>query len=121
MRRRIIRAAAVGGVFSLTLAISAGLVGCGFSSPSSPSDCTQGPVAIAHFGASVAVLGDSYASGEGTYNTGTCSSDNPPDPGQVPAGPAPGVDGQGAVEGGDGLLAPAIPDLGHGQILQGGS
>ena len=45
----------------------------------------------------------------------------PPDPGQVPAGPAPGVDGQGAVEGGDGLLAAAIPDLGHGQILQGGS
>ncbi len=78
MRRRIIRAAAVGGVFSLTLAISAGLVGCGFSSPNSPSDCTQGPVAIAHFGASVAVLGDSYASGEGTYNTGTCSSHNPP-------------------------------------------
>ena len=107
MRRRIIRVTAVGGVFSLALAICLGLVGCGFSSPSSQSsqssrsggtpvpptpgpapppvsststgrpDCQQAAT-IAPFGSSVAVLGDSYASGEGTYNTSDCNSDNPP-------------------------------------------
>lgn len=75
MLRRIVRVAAIGGVLSLALAFGGGLVGCGSSLP---SDCTQGPVAIADFGTSVAVLGDSYASGEGTFNTGSCSSDNPP-------------------------------------------
>ena len=44
----------------------------------------------------------------------------PTDPGQIPAGRAPGVDSQGAVQGGDSLLAAASPDLGHGQIFQGG-
>ena len=44
----------------------------------------------------------------------------PADPGQVPAGPAGGVDDQGAVEGGDSLVAAASPDLGHGQIFEGG-
>jgi pimeloyl-ACP methyl ester carboxylesterase len=35
-------------------------------------------------------------------------------------GPAGRVDGQGAVEGCDSLLAAACPHLGHGQILEGG-
>ena len=43
----------------------------------------------------------------------------PADPGQVPARPAGGVDGQGAVEGGDGLVGAAGPGLGDGEIFQG--
>jgi hypothetical protein len=44
----------------------------------------------------------------------------PADPGQVPPGPAGGVDDQGTVEGGDRLVAAGRPDLRHGQVLQGG-
>jgi hypothetical protein len=75
MSSGIVRVAAVGGVLSLALVLGSGLVGCGSSLP---SDCAQGPVPIADFGSSVAALGDSYASGEGTFNSGNCSSDNPP-------------------------------------------
>jgi beta-glucosidase len=44
----------------------------------------------------------------------------PPDPGEIPAGPAGGVAGQGPVEGGDGLITVDGPDLGHGEIFLGG-
>ena len=44
----------------------------------------------------------------------------PSDPGQVPAGSAGGVDGQGAVQGGDGLVTAVGPDLGRGQVFEGG-
>jgi len=108
MSRGIVRVTAIGSVLSLALALVSGLVGCGSSLP---SDCTQGPVPIADFGSSVAALGDSYASGEGTFNSGNCSTDNPP-PYDYYASTQTYLDGQGKAESGchrsKGAFAPLL-------------
>jgi hypothetical protein len=107
MRHRSARVSAIGGVITLVLALC-GLIGCG-SNP--PNDCTQGPVAIADFGTSVAVLGDSYAAGEGTFNTGNCSTHNPPSYDYY-ATTQTYLDGKGNVESGchrsPGAFAPLV-------------
>src|SRR5580692_3078258 len=43
------------------------------------------------------------------------------DPAHVPACPAVGIDDQGAVEGGDGRVGAAGPDLGDGEVFEGRS